>query len=96
MALNITEATAVNRLYDWLVARDSGIGRTSDEDARAALATLARGAHRALMAGVTEQHVTDTPRWPALEEPRAEAPAPTARKQSAKTTRPRRANGRQK
>ena len=94
MALSITEATAVNRLYDWLIARDSGIGRTTDEDARAALAALARGAHRALMAGVTEQQVTDTPHWPALEALRANAAATTARKRSAKTARPRRANGR--
>ena len=75
MALSISEATAVNRLYDWLTDRDSGIGPTSDKQAQEALATLARAAKRALMAGVTEQQVTATKRWPALGDLRARARA---------------------
>jgi hypothetical protein len=75
MALSITEATAVNRLYDWLVDRDSGIGRISNETAREAMATLARGAKRTLMAGVTEQQVAKTPLLPSLNELRAHAAA---------------------
>jgi hypothetical protein len=53
MALNITEATAVNRLADWLLYRNRG----SEEQARDALALLADKAYKPLMAGVTGDQV---------------------------------------
>jgi hypothetical protein len=63
MALNVTEATAVNRLYEWL----AGSSPENTEEAREALATLAHSAHRTLMAGVTQQQVRQT--WRTLNTP---------------------------
>ena len=63
MALNITEASAVNRLYHWLTRSVP----TSDDDAHEAIVTLARSANRALSAGVDETRArAERDRWPAL------------------------------
>ncbi len=67
MALNITEATAVNRLYHWLTGSTPTSGPVSDEDAHEAMTTLVRSANRALSAGVSEtQARAERARWPAL------------------------------
>jgi hypothetical protein len=67
MALNITEASAVNRLYHWLTGAVPLSGTISDEDAHEAMTTLVRSANRALSAGVSEtQALAERARWPAL------------------------------
>jgi hypothetical protein len=68
MALNITEASAVNRLYHWLTGSVPTSGPISDDDAHEAIVTLARSANRALSAGVDETRArAERGRWPALD-----------------------------
>ncbi len=68
MALNITEANAVNQLYSWLTGRTTPAGEITPDRAHEAMATLARGAHNALSAGVNEQRVRDErDRWPTVQ-----------------------------
>jgi hypothetical protein len=67
MALNITEANAVNRLYDWLTGRDRGGRQVSREAAIESMATLAKSAHHALHAGVSDTEVrAGHDRWPTI------------------------------
>ena len=76
MALSITEANAVNHLYRWLTADNPDYLAPVDErHARDAMAALARGASRALSAGVRESDVQSTKRWPALARLAAQAQA---------------------
>ncbi len=68
MALNITEANAVNRLYDWLTGRDRAGRPVSREAAIESMATLAKSAHNALHAGVSDTEVrAERDRWPTIE-----------------------------
>ena len=57
MALNVTEAAAVNKLLDWIGVDRWQRREVSDEDAREAAALLAEKANARLMAGVSREDV---------------------------------------
>lgn len=60
--LTVTEASAVNTLAAWILGRPRWEGPLpSDQDARAALETLAGSSHKRLMAGIDGGRVAE--RW---------------------------------